>query len=200
MLVSMVSEDNGAGKTHAAQTLVRSDLDFYKHSFTWDLSRIGDMFLGFEELGKYDVHPYLGVSKKDIINAVSKTLEGMHPELPVMRTKQAILQFIDDGHNVVIDDVRRERDFKWLDMLASGRGIKHHIIEIVPTKRLDGLGLVTKPDIWSNGMEPCGSEVWQNYKDRSVILNSNDETFEQAIIRTVEALAGGSVGRMIGPL
>lgn len=195
MIISLVSLYNGAGKTHAAQTLVRSELDFYKHSFTWDLSRVGDMFLGFD-CGKYDVHPYLGVSKKDIINAVTKTLEDMHPELPVMRTKEAILQFVDDGHNVVIDDVRRQRDFKWLDMVASNNGIKHHIIEIIPVG--DGKALATL-DTWSNGVEPCGEEVWQNYKDRSVIFNGDNEEFEQAIVRTVEALDNGSVGRVIGP-
>lgn len=181
MIISLVSRRNGAGKTYAAQTLVRSELDFYKHSFAWNLSRVSDMFLGFDG-SKYAVHPYLGVSKKDITNAVSKTLEDMHPELPVMLIKQDIMKFINEGHNVVIDDVRREREFKWLNMAARNQGTKHYIVEIVPTGDAEAL---SRADTWSNGMEPCGYEVWGS-TDHCKIENDGTDEFERELIELVE--------------
>lgn len=183
MIISLISRYNGAGKTYAAQTLVRSELDFYKHSFAWNLSRVSDTFLGFS-CSKYDVHPYLGVSKKDITNAVSKTLEDMHPELPVMLIKQDIMKFINEGHNVVIDDVRREREFKWLDMAARNQGTKHYIVEIVPTGDVEAL---SRADTWSNKIEKCGHEVWEDLQ-RVKIENDGTDEFEREILRTVSRL------------
>lgn len=89
---------------------------------------------------------------------------------------------------------RRKREFLWLDDIAMEYDTKHHIIEIVPVgNQLD----IAKPNTWSNGIEPCGYDVWKDLH-RSILFNDGTAEFEQLVVRMIKALMDGKE-RVIGP-
>jgi hypothetical protein len=174
MIVSFVSKYRKVGKNHACETIVKSKVagKVQLVEFTSALKVCADLFMD-ESHDKHSIVPWFGVSKIDVVNAISGALERLHPEIPVMKIKDEIERLVIDGWHVLIPDVRRQREFEWLDMIAERHGFDHHILEVFP---VDKEGMMM--DTWQSATgEPCGYEVWRDRR-RSIIANDGTEDFD----------------------
>lgn len=182
MIFTIVSRFNQSGKDEAAKIIEASFFRTRHMSVIYNLNRAVKLFSGPSNgRSKYDKHTVLGVSEKQINHAISEALTALNPELPVHLSKQDIEYRIEHGYHVITSDTRRQREFLWLDDIAAKYDTKHHIIEIVPV----GAQLEkAKLDTWSNGIEPCGFDVWED-KNRSILFNDGTHEFEQVVVRFI---------------
>lgn len=184
MIVSLVSKYRQVGKNHACNAIIKSKVagKVQVVEFTKGLKLCAGIFMpGY--YGKHDIVPQFGVSRIDVVNAISEALENLHPELPVMKVKNEIEELVFKGWHVLIPDVRRKREFEWLDSLAERHGVEHHIVEIVPMETYRVMR-----DTWQSATgEPCGYEVWWG-RHRSIIPNDGTRDFDRRVVSLFRGL------------
>lgn len=187
MIISFVSPKSKAGKSHAAKIMEDYDWNYEVYQLTNALYYASDILLGLDDFrNKYDPHPELGVSSKTLVNEIAKAVEAINPDITTYRVMQNIDRSVSDGFHVVVHDTRRQRDFNKLDEIAKKHGTDHLIVEVVPVgEQLEK----SHTDTWSNGLEPCGYEVWR-YRHHYYLENDGTEKFDRDVISLVERIVG----------
>lgn len=182
MILSIVSRWRGAGKDRACDLIEENYQSVDKISMIGALrGAINHLTTAADQAAKHEPIPQFGVSYIDIINAVSASLYGLHPELAVYISKESIASSVRLGRHVVIPDVRRKREFLWMGKLAAEFDTRHEVVEIVPH-------FAAKPDVWKEGTEICGEAAWPTH--RYVIYNDGTDNFDNRIMELGQELLG----------
>ncbi len=122
----------------------------------------------------------LGITARQIIEAISNAASKLHPELPVHASKREILSALDSGKHVVNEDVRRPLDFQWLRSLG-------HPVRIIEVRRANG---ETREDTWIT------EEVRKLWGDgRAIVLNDGTHGFHKQVLALCELLLEDTDGR-----
>lgn len=191
MIFSFVSPKSKAGKSHAAKVMEDHDwISYTSIQLTGVLYHAAEAFLSdYSVKDKYEKHDQLGIALKELVNAIAEKVESINPDITTHRVMEHIDHALMCKMHVLVHDTRRQRDFNKLDEIAKRHGTHHYLIEITPVgKQADG----SVPDTWTNGLEPCGYEVWR-YRHRYYLENDGTEQFDRDVIELVERIIGDTL-------
>jgi hypothetical protein len=176
-IICFVSKYNYAGKDHAARIVrnwTATDPEIYK--FAEMVTEASSFFVDASYDHK-DEPNALGITQREIIGIISKALAARHQDLPVYKIKNAILEDLEDGNDVLLTDIRRKEEFAWIREIHD---VEIHTIEIVPTE-LQG----TRLDSW---VSPEIVSLWG--RERHVINNDRTYDFDRAVVKLAERIYG----------
>jgi hypothetical protein len=176
-IICFVSEYNYAGKDHAARIVrnwTATEPEIYR--LAGPVAEASSFFVDASYDHK-DEPNALGITQREIIEIISKALAARHPDLPVYKIKNAILEDLEDGKDVLLTDIRRKEEFAWIRGIHD---VEIHIIEIVPTE-MHG----TRPDSW---VRPEIISLWG--RDRHVVENDRTYDFDRAVVKVAERIYG----------
>lgn len=179
LILCFVSERHTSGKTEAARHVAHAwGVHAVMSHFTDALKRsawsLTDQTLDKDEPNE------LGVTARQIIEAISDAASKLHPELPVLAAKREILSALDSGKHVLIDDVRRPLEFQWLRSLG-------HPVRIIEVWRPPEH---TSEDTWIT------DEVRKLWGDgRAIVLNDGTHGFHKQVLALCELLLEDTDGR-----